>query len=398
MTASALLVLLIVATTSTAVFALPDCVWNKDTDFPRFPPIILNSQFDFVLPVLQNGNKVVRVAAGETVTLACPGNTNVIKNLNKVEAKASCSGNKILRIDNSDHYMASLGCGNKVKEMIFQKPGKCGAGNIGTLHDIGYPISSAEKKVLGVCFDPSSETTLYTEHVIHGANIEAKDIVEGRPCFKDMGFFSVPMFPVYSQISQLNLMIHLFGDAHLAHQIIDPRRQLYFAKGHMSPDADFVIQANQGATYYYINAVPQWQAINNGNWKALEFATRKLAKTKGRDLRVYSGGWGVLKLYNKEIFLGLTENKTVVPAPAVTWKVVHDELQNCAAAIVIVNNPFLTAPPTPLCQDRCSSLPWISTVNVKDLQHGYTYCCSVADLRAAVPHVPDLGNVCLLTQ
>ncbi|MDK2413507.1 DNA/RNA non-specific endonuclease, partial [Aphanizomenon sp. 202] len=97
-------------------------------------------------------------------------------------------------------------------------------------------------------------------------------------------------------------------------------------------------------TYYYINAVPQWQAFNNGNWKYLEFATRDLAEAHGTDLTIYTGGWGVLTLDDinanpVEIYLGLTENKMVVPAPAVTWKVVYEESSSRAAAVVGVNNP-----------------------------------------------------------
>ncbi|KAK8377742.1 hypothetical protein O3P69_014003 [Scylla paramamosain] len=380
-----------------------DCVWNKDKDFPQYPPLILDSSFEFVLPVEEDGNRVVRVAAGETVTLACPGDE--IENLHQVEAEARCLENGLLAIENSEWDMASLGCGDDVKEVIFRDQGACGAGNIGILHEIGFEILSAEKfkKVLRVCFDPSLETTLYTEHLIHGANIAAKDIDSSRPSFKSStGFFSVSMSTVYSQSSQLELMIKLLGDEDLAHQIINTHKQFYFAKGHMSPDADFVLMANQDATYYYINALPQWQAFNNGNWKYLEFATRDLAEKKRRDLRVYSGGWGVLELIDingnpVEVFLGLAQEKKVVPAPAVTWKVVHDELTNCAAAIVGVNNPHLTSAPSTLCEDLCSSLPWID-FDVSDLGHGYTYCCSVADLRAAVPHVPELGEVCLLTE
>ncbi|XP_045101820.1 uncharacterized protein LOC123498614 isoform X1 [Portunus trituberculatus] len=380
-----------------------DCMWDKDKDFPRYPPLILDSSFQFVLPVEENGNRVVRLALGEIVTLACPGDE--LENLHLVEAKARCLEDGLLMIEDSVWDMASLGCGDDVKEMILRDQGACGAGDIGVLHEIGFEVLSAErfKKVLRVCFDPTSETTLYTEHLIHGASIAAKDIDSSRPSFKtSTGFFSVSMSSVYSQNSQLELMIKLLGDEDLAHQIIDTHKQLYFAKGHMSPDADFVIMANQDATYYYINAVPQWQAFNNGNWKYLEFATRDLAEKKRRDLRVYSGGWGVLELDDingnpVEVFLGLAQEKKVVPAPAVTWKVVHDEVTNCAAAIVGVNNPHLTSAPSTLCEDLCSSLQWID-FDVADLEHGYTYCCSVADLRAAVPHVPDLGEVCLLTE
>ena len=63
----------------------------------------------------------------------------------------------------------------------------------------------------------------------------------------------------------------------------------YFAKGHLSPDAGFVYNVMQDATYYFINVAPQverihyltntlsqFQSFNNGNWKALEGGVRDL--------------------------------------------------------------------------------------------------------------------------
>ena len=52
---------------------------------------------------------------------------------------------------------------------------------------------------------------------------------------------------------------------------------IWFAKGHLSPDAAFVYDFQQEATYYFINVGPQFQAFNNGNWKAAEIKTRALA-------------------------------------------------------------------------------------------------------------------------
>ncbi|KAK7023466.1 hypothetical protein SK128_010671 [Halocaridina rubra] len=205
-----------------------------------------------------------------------------------------------------DYDLSALGCSDAVSERIMKNTGSCSGG--GQLNVIGFDIATTGGfyELIEVCFDSQEETTLYTKHTLHGANIAAKDVEEGRPSFKtDSGFFSVSMNTVYAQASQLELMTTLLGDAanllynnshtpvsklwdsvhrlpfsallnnaiptgnyeDLANQIIDPSQQLYFAKGHMSPDADFVTIAEQDATYYFINALPQWQAFNNGNWK-----------------------------------------------------------------------------------------------------------------------------------
>lgn len=49
------------------------------------------------------------------------------------------------------------------------------------------------------------------------------------------------------------------------------------ARGHLSPDADQYFMQGQLATYFYVNAVPQFQSINGGNWVTVENNVRKLA-------------------------------------------------------------------------------------------------------------------------
>merc|ERR1712218_303199 len=69
----------------------------------------------------------------------------------------------------------------------------------------------------------------------------------------------------------------------------------YFAKGHLSPDAAFVYNVQQDATYYFINVAPQFQSFNNGNWKALEGSVRDLGAKLGRDLVVATGTHEILE-------------------------------------------------------------------------------------------------------
>ena len=60
------------------------------------------------------------------------------------------------------------------------------------------------------------------------------------------------------------------------------RKINFLAKGHLAPDAAFVYQEEADATYFYINAAPQFQSFNNQNWKEIERATRELAKRYSR--------------------------------------------------------------------------------------------------------------------
>jgi DNA/RNA endonuclease G (NUC1) len=91
------------------------------------------------------------------------------------------------------------------------------------------------------------------------------------------------LFRAYTKKSQAAVVKKLLGtDNKLSNgtTIIDisSRGQNYFAKGHLSPDAAFIDEAEQDATYFYINVAPQFQSFNNGNWKSLEYAARDMAE------------------------------------------------------------------------------------------------------------------------
>ncbi len=49
----------------------------------------------------------------------------------------------------------------------------------------------------------------------------------------------------------------------------------YLSRGHLAPDAGFIYDSFQDATYYFINVAPQFQSFNNGNWRMLEDKIRR---------------------------------------------------------------------------------------------------------------------------
>ena len=82
------------------------------------------------------------------------------------------------------------------------------------------------------------------------------------------------LFSSYVKTNEAAQIQSLLGQ----NSIVDPDSySIYFAKGHISPDAAFVYDAEQDATYFYSNVAPQFQSFNNGNWKALERAVRDYA-------------------------------------------------------------------------------------------------------------------------
>lgn len=68
----------------------------------------------------------------------------------------------------------------------------------------------------------------------------------------------------------------------------------FLSRGHLAPDGDFIFGSWQFATYFYINAAPQWQIVNGKNWLTVEKLVRKLG-IKVSDMKVlvkfYSEIW-----------------------------------------------------------------------------------------------------------
>ena len=83
-----------------------------------------------------------------------------------------------------------------------------------------------------------------------------------------------------SQVEAINTLLQTDNTLPNGDTIIDNTSSgtNYFAKGHLSPDAAFIEGAEQDGTYFFFNVAPQFQSFNNGNWKALEYATRDLAE------------------------------------------------------------------------------------------------------------------------
>ena len=86
---------------------------------------------------------------------------------------------------------------------------------------------------------------------------------------------------MYSKKDQWKMIKATLGKTAIGSSPIIDRHKAgtnYLAKGHLSPDAAFIYQAEQYATYYFINVAPQFQSFNGGNYKQLERGSREIAR------------------------------------------------------------------------------------------------------------------------
>ena len=335
--------------------------------------------------------------------MACEGTSNVLTATGVQFNAATCaSAGSTLRVGTQNLGYSSLGCKTSVKETI-KETGTCMTS--GTQIEIGWQVSTKFINQITICHVKSTANTLYSINTISGANVAADDKANLRPSFRK-GTFFVGSNPDtgYSQAGQNVSVANIVGSYDLAVKYVDVSQSYFFARGHLAPDGDFIDAGSQDATYYYINAAPQWQSFNNGNWKSLEFGVRDLAISRARDMVIYTGTYDILTLADvngvqKPIYVAKdTNNNYVIPAPKYYWKVVHDPITNTATAVIGINNPHLTTVTGAdvFCADVCNQITWMTWPNRFDISRGYMFCCSVQSLRNVVAHAPNLGNLNLL--
>ncbi|CAG7836268.1 unnamed protein product [Allacma fusca] len=195
------------------------------------------------------------------------------------------------------------------------------------------------------------------------------------------------------------------GSAELANRYINPTKQYFFSRGHLTANADGIWAHEKKATFYFVNVIPQWQNINAGNWERLESSIRNLAQRNRSFIKVYTGASGVSTLKDinnndKPIYLGKDSAgrlKNVLPVPKFMYKVIINEAARTGVAVVTINNPYSENHKAAdvLCQSVCNQITWI-TFDTSDFAKGYTYCCDVQTFYNALQVIPNPGNLPLM--
>ncbi|XP_059098835.1 uncharacterized protein LOC131892971 [Tigriopus californicus] len=406
-----------------AINANDNCTINLDTGSSGVAPLIVqNKKFLYPQKLNDNNQRTIDIADGSKVEYICqssPDTPSTIRDGLPV-LNLTCSDRRFLTEAGSGTYVYTLECSNAQVPKIIRTPhvfcSKEGADgrttdlSYLTLVQIGWEVHGQFKEQIRLCVDELLYATLWTTHEIFGSSINLRDTSPERPQFQrdtpgDSRLFA--RFPTqttlvlsYTRSKQIEAITTILGKNLNVNG--DPlieegfRTSLYLARGHLSPDADFVYDAEQDATYYFVNAAPQFQAFNNGNWKACEGAIRSYAESEQSTVRVFTGTFGILKYKGstgklKPLYLYPNDGNKWIPVPEYYWKVIHNPETNEAIAFVGYNNPHAKMAPEKMCKNQCSKLSWADW-NMDNLYSGYMYCCQLEELRESISYLPDLRD------
>lgn len=282
-----------------------------------------------------------------------------------------------------------------------------------TIHSvqIGWNMSAINPDakltdMIQLCIDEKVYGTLWTRHIVRGKSIEHQDKGGSRPTFRGDNpgrkrFFNRASNKALNTLYKKKMQIKM-TTYHGLQGIINGSSSStnFFAKGHLSPDAAFIYQLEQYATYYFINVAPQFQAFNAGNWKALELANRQMAKRLQRNILTYTGTLDILAYENKDLYLWYKEYKTVtqaIPVPRYYWMIMYDEKADEGVAFLGLNDPYAADQKAAdfLCTNVCDQISWLNDYVPKmdEEDRGHITCCTIGNKGAQKGLADVVSNV-----
>lgn len=387
---------------------LPECSIDVNGNVDNMLPLLLNpnggdGNSAYYLP---DNNGIVHITATDVINLACPEGEVVLNgaSTNEPLLEATCSSGSSLNVNGQVVSISGITC-SRYPFHIARYTGETCLGN-GREIEVGFDIGTKFIRHLTICFDDVQQNTLYALFDMPG-KIGGYQSGFPRPGFIQDDFYNVGSNSVddlYSRISQRETVNSLLGLPSTSTKYIQDSNEYFLSRGHLAAKADFIYGSQQRATFHFVNVAPQWQTWNGGNWNTLEMNLRSFIASSDIDVLVYTGTHGVTTLPHEEtgvateLYIYVDENNNKgLPVPQYYWKVVYNPDTQEGIAFVGVNNPYHYSDEDPiLCTDICDQISWIHW-NQHDQRLGYSYCCTVDDLRQTVSNIPDFEVTGLLS-
>lgn len=329
-------------------------------------------------------------STSNTIIVSCIGNSTVLHNKLLIDFK-------------------SIKCSSNAYHTTRQTYQRCynDTSTDSSLIQIGFNLSNERfLDIIDVCHNSAIETTFYTHHIQMPQNIGFQRSVP-RPHFIRGQFFKKTphINKLFNKNKQKIIFEKTLGHNNISNYLSDDKKSLFLVRGHLTPKVDFMFGSQQRATFWLINASPQWQSFNSGNWERIEQGVRQLIADRDIIADIYTGTYGILEYKNlfgqsTQIFLSVDQNNnSVVPVPKLFYKIVLNLDSTVGVAVIGVNNPFATIDEIEedyvICDDVADELSWFKW-DRKNIMKGYSYACEVSSFLRVVKLPIIAGNVTLL--
>ncbi|XP_059061997.1 uncharacterized protein LOC131854845 [Achroia grisella] len=383
------------------------CTIRVNGDLGQPQPVYIRNN-NYVVPTGNSG--VINLNTGDQILVACTGSGRTIQHPNILSsvqtATASCVSNNLVSGSgwlSGNGQFGHLTCSAHAFHDALATNDRCFNNNL--VIRVGFIVNNVFYPKYWSCFDQNRLEVLYAWYEQNPQNAVHQSGVD-RPSWLAGSFFpGVDINNRYTQVQQKATIARLVGQE-LADKYVTSHQ--FLSRGHLAAKTDFIYATGQRSSFYFINAAPQWQPFNAGNWNWLEQNLRQRIGQAGYNTIVYTGTFGVTQLRDQnnrlvDIFLHTdANNNPQVPVPLYFYKVAYDPARRLGTAFISINNPYYTEAEVralSFCTDRCRNNNAFNWLNWQPdrIDLGYSFCCTVAEFRSVIPHLPNFDVIGLLT-
>ncbi|KAJ6645415.1 hypothetical protein Bhyg_00621 [Pseudolycoriella hygida] len=375
---------------------------NEDLGNPQ-PLLIVPNKSEFYVP--QNKIGDITLQPDEQIELFCSEKFKFPESISDTIV-VSCIRNSTVLHNKLPIDFKSIKCDTNVYHTTRPTYQLCF--NDSYLIQIGFNVSNGRfLDIIDVCFNTVLETTLYTHHIQMPQNIGFQHSVPRPHFIRGQYFKKTPHInKLFNKNKQKTIFEQTLGHSNISQYLSDEKKSLFLVRGHLTPKVDFIFGSQQRATFWLINAAPQWQSFNAGNWERIEQGVRQLIADRDLMVNIFTGTYGVLAFNDSDgksnpIFLFHDQNNnSVVPVPKLFYKIVLDMNFTSGVALIGANNPFATIDEIEeeyvVCDDVADQLDWLKW-DRKNIVKGYTYACEVDQFLEVIRHLSiNVTNISLL--
>lgn len=373
------------------LFTHADCQINVNGGLGAPQPLILiPGTTTFRNPQSRSG--IISLSTGESVELFCTSSTT-----------ATCQSNGQFLIDGANRNFNEYTC-SKLPTHSVRSTGRACFGGANIL-EVGFDLGGGRfASTMEMCHDPNVQVN----HWVFNKLTPSHDGFQSgfpRPTFKTGGFFGGKNVDnLYTKNNQIQVFTQILGSQAIAESLVKQTGDVYLARGHQAPKADYIFGSQQDATFYFVNVGPQWQAFNAYNWERVEDGVRTMAADRGKYLDLYTGQFGVMTYADaggvqRELYLDISSGHGQIPVPKIFYKVVLEPATGLGIVFIGVNNVHATLAEIQssyiFCNDVADRINWIKW-DIHNIQRGYMYACDVNQFAQVVGHLPGVGASGLL--
>lgn len=369
-------------------FICLDCRINVNDDFPDPQPLILvPGTPTFRQPRISDGT--IHLNTTDQIELFCSNEKTDI---------AVCINDTQFEINTVIRQISSYTCDQLPQSIVRRTGRQCYNDN--SLLEVGFLVGNDSfAKLYEVCHNDTKASNSWVYYHISPANNEFQHNFS-RPNFRvPPGFFNeMNVDQLYTKNNQRDVFSRILGSVEVADNWIQSTGDSFLARGHLVAKTDFIFGSQQSATFWFVNAAPQWQSFNAGNWERVESSIRTLAADRQLYLDVYTGTYDVLQIHDlngilQDMYLHVDGDGGLIPVPKIFYKVIIDIHTRNGIAIIGVNNPRLTENDVTsyiLCNDIADKIHWIDW-DAHNFVKGYMYACEVNEFIDATRQLPILN-------